>query len=107
VHVALTLSGSTAKLYTNGVLAAQNTSMSITPASFAPRVNRLGKSQYYSDPTFKGLMDEVLITDYALSAAQVAALLTNTPPQFTTNLYDRGSATEGQSYSNSMAEPRS
>ena len=103
-HVAITLSGNTARLYVNGVLAASNTGMSITPASFAPRINRLGKSQFYADPLFNGLMDEVLITDYALSAAQIAALQTNTPPQFTNSIFARGAGTEGIVYSNTMAD---
>lgn len=102
-HVAITLSGTTARLYVNGVQAAANTSMTISPANFSPRVNRLGMSQYVGDPMFSGLMDDVLITDYALSALQIARLQTNTPPQFTTNLFVRGTATEGQSYSNSIA----
>jgi autotransporter-associated beta strand protein len=102
-HVAVTLSGNTARIYVNGVLAASNTGMSINPASFNPRVNCLGKSQFVADPRFKGLMDEVLITDYALSAAQIAGLQTNTPPQFTTNFLARGAAFSGQAYSNSIA----
>jgi len=102
-HVAITLSGSTAKLYVNGVLAASNTGMSITPASFAPRVDFLGKSQFYSDPLFKGALDDVLVADYALSAAQIAALQTNTPPQFTNSIFARGNGTEGIAYNNTMA----
>ena len=77
--------------------------MSITPANFSPRVNTLGRSQFIADPLFKGLLDEVLITDYALSAAQVAALLTNTPPQFTAAQFSRPGATEGVPYSNTIA----
>jgi autotransporter-associated beta strand protein len=102
-HVAITLSGTTARLYVNGVQAAANTSMSITPANFSPRVNRLGMSQYVGDPMFNGMMDDVLITDYALSALQISRLQTNTPPQFTNNIFARGTATEGQNYSNSIA----
>lgn len=102
-HVAVTLSGNTASLYVNGALAAQNTGISISPASFSPRVNRLGKSQFTADPLFKGLMDDVLITDYALSAAQIAALQTNTPPQFTSNAISRPSGTEEVPYTNSIA----
>jgi autotransporter-associated beta strand protein len=48
-------------------------------------------------------MDEVLITDYALSPGQIAALQTNTPPQFTTNFLARGAGAEAQSYNNSVA----
>jgi autotransporter-associated beta strand protein len=103
IHLAVTLSGSTARVYTNGVLAAQNTSLSITPASFSPRVNTLGRSQFVVDPLFKGLMDDVLITDYALSAAQVAALQTNTPPQFTNSIIARPGGTEGVAYASSVA----
>ena len=103
VHIAVTMNGSTAIIYTNGVLAAQNTGMSISPASFSPRVNRLGKSQFVSDPMFNGVMDEVLITDYALSPALIARLQTNTPPQFTNNIFAKPGATEGILYSNSLA----
>jgi autotransporter-associated beta strand protein len=102
VHVAVTLSGSTARIYTNGVLAAQNTGMTISPASFAPRVNFLGKSQF-ADPLFKGLVDDVLITDSALSATQIAALLTNTPPAFTNATLSGGTATQGVVYNGSIA----
>jgi autotransporter-associated beta strand protein len=101
-HVAITLTGTAARLYVNGALAASNTGTSLTPASFSPRVNCLGKSQF-ADPLFNGMMDDVLITDYALSAAQIASLQTNTPPQFTNSIFARSSATESQSYSNSIA----
>lgn len=102
-HVAVTLSGNTARLYVNGVEAAVNSSMSITPANFDPVVNYLGKSQFINDPLFNGLMDDVLITDTALTAAEIAAMQTNTPPQFANTLLARGSAVEGMSYSNSIA----
>ncbi|MFO1514658.1 MAG: LamG-like jellyroll fold domain-containing protein [Verrucomicrobiota bacterium] len=87
-HVAVTLSGNTARLYVNGVQVAVNTSLTLSPASFSPRVNFLGASQF-PDPLFNGLMDELLITDYALSAGQIAALQTNTPPQFTSGSLTR------------------
>ena len=102
-HVTVTLAGNTARIFINGVLVASNTGMSITPASFSPRINFLGKSQWAADPMFNGEMDDVLITDYAMSAAQIAGLQTNTPPQFTNNIFARGSATEGIAYSNSIA----
>jgi autotransporter-associated beta strand protein len=81
-HVTVTLSGNTARLYTNGVLATSSTNFTITPSQFNPRRNYLGKSQFAADPLFTGRMDEVVITHYALSAAEIAALQTNQPPQF-------------------------
>jgi len=102
-HVAVTLSGTTARLYLNGAQVAQNTGMSILPSNFNPRMNFLGKSQFSADPLFRGLMDEVLITDYAMSAAQIAGLQTNTPPQFTNNIFAYGAAIEGIAYNDSIA----
>jgi autotransporter-associated beta strand protein len=102
-HVAVTLSGNAARLYVNGALVAQNSGLTITPANFSPRVNFLGDSQFIADPLFSGLMDEVLITDYAMSAAQIAGLQTNTPPQFTNSIFTGGSATEGIPYNGSVA----
>ncbi len=100
-HVAITLSGSSAKLYTNGVLAASSSSFTIAPSNFNPNLNYLGKSQF-ADPLFRGNLDEVQIADYAMTAAQIAALLTNTPPQFTTNVLARSAGTQGVAYSDNI-----
>jgi autotransporter-associated beta strand protein len=102
-HVAITLSGSSAKLYTNGVLAASSSSFTIAPSNFNPNLNYLGKSQFPADPLFRGNLDEVEIADYAMTAAQIAALTTNLPPQFTTNLFARSTATQGVAYSDTIA----
>ena len=103
VHLAFTLAGNTAKIYRNGVLAATSTSFSIAPSNFNPMYNYLGRSQFAADPLFKGALDEVLVTDYALSAAQVAALLTNTPPQFSSPALTRSAAPVGFLYSDTVA----
>ncbi len=101
-HVCVTLSGNTAKLYKNGVLAATATNFSILPASFNPQFNYLGKSQF-ADPLFKGALDEVLLTDYALSAAQVVTLVTNIPPQFANSSLTRSAAASGFLYCDTLA----
>jgi autotransporter-associated beta strand protein len=101
-HVAITLSGSTAKLYTNGVLAASSSSFTIVPANILPTLNYLGKSQF-PDPLFRGRLDDVQIADYAFTAAQIASLQTNTPPQFTTNILAGAPAARSLAYSNSLA----
>jgi autotransporter-associated beta strand protein len=102
-HIAFTLSGSTAKIYTNGVLAASSASIVYNPSNIKPVQNYLGKSQTAADPLFNGSLDEVEIADYAFTAAQVVALLTNTAPQFVTNLIASVSSTQSIAYSSSIA----
>jgi len=102
VHVAVTLNGGNAALYTNSVLAASSSSFTISPANITPSLNYLGKSQFSADPLFSGDLDEVQIADSALTAAQIAALMTDTPPQFTTNFIVAGAAVQNQFFSNSI-----
>jgi hypothetical protein len=77
-HVAVTRSGNTAKLYTNGVVAASGT-VTIAPASFNPALNYLGASQY-PDPLFNGRLDEFFIYNYVLSSTEITRLMNNQPP---------------------------
>jgi Glycosyl hydrolase catalytic core/Concanavalin A-like lectin/glucanases superfamily/Putative Ig domain/Protein of unknown function (DUF642) len=102
-HIAVTLSGSSAKLYVNGVLATSSSSFTIVPSNFNPNLNYLGKSQFAADPLFRGRLDEAQIADYAFTAAQIAALQTNLPPQFTTDLIIGTNAMQGQAYAGSLA----
>src|ERR1019366_1372058 len=103
-HIDFTLGGNTAKIYTNGVLAASFAATIVyNPSSIKPVQNYLGKSQTAADPLFNGSLDEVEIVDYAFTAAQVAALLTNTAPQFVTNLIASVSSTQSIAYSSSIA----
>ena len=102
-HVAVTLGANTVRLYTNGTLAAESTSVTITPADFRPALNYLGESQFSADPLFRGRLDEVLITDYALTASQIAALQSNVPPQFAGALMSRPNATPGVIYTGTLA----
>jgi hypothetical protein len=78
-HISVTRSGNTARLYTNGVIAALGT-VTIAPASFNPTLNNLGMSQYPADPFFNGRLDQMFIYNYALTAAEIARLMNNQPP---------------------------
>jgi len=83
-HVAVTLNGNVGMIYVNGVPRATNTSMTLNPSDFQPSNNYIGKSQW-PDPLFNGMIDDVMIADYALDAAQIAELMTTTQPgQFIT-----------------------
>ena len=71
-HVCVTLMGATGTLYVNGVEIAQNTGMTLNPASLgATTQNWLGRSQFSSDPYLNGKIDELRIYGRALSAAEV------------------------------------
>ncbi len=77
-EVAVTLGGSTGTLYVNGAAVAQNTSMTLNPASLGTTThNWLGRSQFAVDPYLDGQLDDVRIYDRALSAAEVQALYAN------------------------------
>lgn len=76
VHVAITLSGNTARLYVNGILKNTNSGMTLKPTDFRPQFNFIGNSQW-PDPLFNGAIDEFRIYDYALSLQDIAALYEN------------------------------
>ncbi|TWT85408.1 Glycosyl hydrolase catalytic core [Posidoniimonas polymericola] len=102
-HVAVTLGGGSAKLYVNGALVATNNSLTITPSDFAPTNNYLGKSQFTNDPLLNGQLNDVLVTDYALTATQIAGLMANTPPVFAAAEVNLGPAPIDTPFSGSLA----
>lgn len=73
VHIAVTLGNGEAKLYVNGELAATG-SISIVPNDFKPARNYVGKSQW-PDPLFNGLIDELYISNVALTGEEIKALM--------------------------------
>lgn len=73
-HVAVTLSGSTGRMYVDGVQVASNTSMTLKPSSLGnTNLNYIGKSQF-SDPYFNGSIDDFQIYSRALSAGEISTL---------------------------------
>jgi hypothetical protein len=75
-HVAVTIAPSQVCLYVNGVLAASSTTMNIHPSEMNPIFNYIGRSQFASDPLFKGYIDDFRIYNYALTGDEVNALAT-------------------------------
>lgn len=106
VHVAVTISGNTGKLFVNGSRVAMNTTMTLNPSDIRTRHAYLGKSQWGSDPFFNGRLDEVHIADYALSETQIAALaggtLGNAAPAFTADPVVRAAVMYGNPYNETL-----
>jgi hypothetical protein len=76
--VGVTLSGSTGRLYVDGVQVGQNTAMTLRPSSLGSTSrNWLGRSQYTGDAYLDGQIDDFRIYNRALSAAEVLAPFQN------------------------------
>ncbi|MFM1769162.1 MAG: hypothetical protein RJA22_1691 [Verrucomicrobiota bacterium] len=102
-HLAVTLAGSTGKLYVNGLPVATNTALSLNPSDIPLRFNYLGRSRFSADPLFSGRLDEVRFSGSALTDAQVLSLATTAPPQFTAQPLEKPAAPAGQPYTQSLA----
>jgi len=106
VHLAITISGNTGKLFVNGFPVATNTSMTLNPSDLKTMRNYLGRSQFTPDPYFNGRLDEVRIADYALTDTEIAALAAdspdNHPPAFTTDPINKPACLPGDSYIGSL-----
>jgi hypothetical protein len=100
-HVGVTLGGGSAKLYVNGTLVGTNNAVTIRSGDFDPALNYLGESQFAADPLFKGRLDDIVIRDTILTQAQIAGLMTNTAPQFSSNTIAR--ATGAGAFSGTIA----
>jgi hypothetical protein len=73
-HIAVTLAGNLATMYVNGVAVAGN-AISLNPSSLGSTTqNYLGKSQYSTDPSLFGSIDDFRIYGGALSAEQLQPL---------------------------------
>jgi len=76
-HFAVTRSGNVGILYVDGVEVGRNSSMTLQPSSLGntPK-NYVGKSQF-NDPTLNGLVDDLRVYNYGLSASEVSTLFNN------------------------------
>ncbi|QDU54665.1 LamG-like jellyroll fold domain-containing protein [Aeoliella mucimassa] len=75
-HVAITLTGSTGTMYLDGVPVAVNNNLTLTPGDMGVTTeNYLGDSQYASDPSLQGRIDDFRIYAYALPAEQIQGIV--------------------------------
>lgn len=81
-HVAVTIKPEGDKvhvtLYLNGEAVAQSDDFTIKPTDIEPSLCFIGRSMFKADPLFNGCIDDFRIYNYALSAEEVAAIMTDT-----------------------------
>ena len=75
-HVAVTLDADSVCLYVDGELVASSADITIRPSDFQPVKCYIGRSQYDSDPLMKANIDDFRIYNYALSASELAEVMT-------------------------------
>lgn len=76
VHVAVTLSGTTATLYVNGAAVNSSSDFIFAPWRIGETAqNWIGRSQWSGDPLFAGAIDDFRLYRGAMAASQVAALM--------------------------------
>ena len=81
VHLTYTLSGTTGRLYLDGVEVARNTGVTLDPGDLgggSTIANYLGRSLYNADPRFRGQFREFALYNRALSPTEVLTRSGNT-----------------------------
>lgn len=76
-HIAVTIDGDngTAKIYVDGELKGTKENLTIKPSDIKGVCNYVGRSQFATDPAFKGNIDDFRIYNYALSAEEIASIV--------------------------------
>jgi len=96
-HIAVTINSNTdtGKLYINGELVSENSSMTIMPSNLGNTTNNyFGKSQY-NDPYLNGMMDNPSIWSIALSQNNIRSFMSINPSGTENNLEGFWSFKEG------------
>jgi hypothetical protein len=76
-HVAVTFAAGIGILYVDGLPVTTNSDINLTPSLLGNTTqNWIGRSQYSSDPHLNGDVDDLRIYDGALSAKEIASLVT-------------------------------
>ena len=73
-HIAVTIGADKVTIYIDGVANASTSDITLRPSDIVPAMSYLGRSQFDADPAFKGMMSDVRIYNYELTADEVEAL---------------------------------
>ncbi len=73
-HVAVSIGKQCVRMYVDGECVAESSDMTIRPSDIRPVLNYVGRSQFASDPMFRGGIDDLRIYNHELSAKAVTNL---------------------------------
>lgn len=85
-HVAVTLGSTSSRLYVNGAIISESSTITTRASDLNPALNLLGDSQFDSDPLLNGRLDDFRIYNYALSPVEIAGLAHPVAPAFHVHL---------------------
>lgn len=97
-HVAVTLGTDGAKIYLDGELDAESTAVTFFPSDVRPVLAYLGRSMFDADPLFKGIIGDVRLYNYALSAENIKAVFNHEQIDAAINNVQSGKSANGDSY---------
>jgi hypothetical protein len=80
VHVAVAIGHDKTTIYVNGEEAGFSTGITIRPSDISPVLNYLGRSQFAADPFLHAYLDDVRVYNYAVTAEEVGAMMTDVEP---------------------------
>ena len=76
-HVVVTMTGDTGVMYLNGLPVGENTAMTSDPMEVDCSVSYLGDSQWEGDPYLTGMIDDLEVFNYGMTALEVADMYTS------------------------------
>ena len=96
-HVAVTLGAGGAKIYLDGEQNAERTDITLRPKDVRPVMAYLGRSMFDADPFFKGIIGDVCLYNYVLSADGIRAVYNQKPIDSSVGFVQRAKGTSSNS----------
>lgn len=76
-HVAVTMGEGNVTLWVDGEAVGSSSSVTIKPSDIRPVLNYIGRSQFDADPLFSGLIDDIRLYNYPLTAQELQSVIGN------------------------------
>lgn len=92
-NIVITLGSEGGKMYLDGEMICENKNLNIKPSDISPVYNYIGRSQFSSDPYFKGYISDFRIYNYVLSSDEVQDINAGTDNIASPSMVDNSSAT--------------